>query len=98
TRRDGGTVKDAQRFVIDFASPKLAAIPADRVLRGVVTILGGDEAAELVDQHVGRNPFTGGRRLPVPGRPEKKEPRRLRAFPGPAGETLTETWSFVSLP
>src|SRR5207244_12691926 len=27
TRRDNGTVKDAQRFVIDFTSPKLAAIP-----------------------------------------------------------------------
>src|SRR5262249_15070130 len=98
TRRDGGTVKDAQRFVIDFASPKLAAIPADRVLRGVVTILRGQQAAELVDQHGVRNPFTGGWRLTFQVRPKKKEPLELRAFLDQAGETLTETWSFVSLP
>src|SRR5207247_11092080 len=49
TRRDGGTAKDAQRFVIDFAGKKLAAIPADRVLHGVVTVAGGAEARELLE-------------------------------------------------
>jgi periplasmic glucans biosynthesis protein len=98
TRRDGGTVKDAQRFVIDFASPKLAAIPPDRVLRGVVTVLGGDDAAELLDQHVVRNPFIGGWRLTFQVRPKKKDPLELRAFLDQSGETLTETWSFVSIP
>ena len=98
TRRDGGTVKDAQRFVIDFASAKLATIPPDRVLRGVVTVLGGDDAAELLDQHVVRNPFIGGWRLTFQVRPKKKDPLELRAFLDQSGETLTETWSFVSIP
>jgi glucans biosynthesis protein len=98
TRRDAGTVKDAQRFVIDFAGAKLAAIPPDTVLRGVVTVVGGDEAAELLDQHVVRNPFTGGWRLTFQLRPKKKEPLELRAFLDQGGETLTETWSFVSMP
>jgi periplasmic glucans biosynthesis protein len=98
TRRDNGTVKDAQRFVIDFASPKLAAIPPERVLRGVVTVAGGNDAAEIVDQHVARNPFAHGWRVSFQVRPKKREPLELRAFLDEAGETLTETWSYVSLP
>ncbi len=98
THRDGGTAKDTQRFVIDFAGPTLAAIPADRVLRGVVTVSGGDDVAELLDQHVARNPFTSGWRLTFQLRPKKKDPIELRAFLDQAGETLTETWSYVSLP
>src|SRR5262249_44726945 len=98
TRRDNGTGKDTQRFVIDFASPRLAAIPPDRVLRGVVTVVGGAAAAELVDQNVVRNPATKGWRLTFQVRPKKKEPLELRAFLDQAGETLSETWSSVSLP
>ncbi len=98
TRRDSGTMKDAQRFVIDFTSPKLAAIPADRVLRGVVTVIGGNDAAEIVDQHVVRNPFAHGWRLSFQLKPKKRDPIELRAFLDEGGETLTETWSYVSLP
>jgi glucans biosynthesis protein len=98
TRRDSGTQKDAQRFVIDFAGKKLAAIPGDRVLRGVVTVLGGDESAEVLEQHVVKNPFTGGWRLTFQVRPKKRGPVELRAFLDQGGETLTETWSYVILP
>src|SRR5439155_557168 len=98
TRRDGGTVKDAQRFVIDFAGKKLAAIPADRVLHGVVTVAGGVEAGELLEEHVVKNPFSGGWRLTFQVRPKKREPLELRAFLEQGGDTLTETWSYVILP
>jgi glucans biosynthesis protein len=98
TRRDSGTVKDAQRFVIDFAGPKLAAIPPERVLRGVVTVVGGNDVAEIVDQHVAHNPFVHGWRLSFQVRPKKRDPLELRAFLDEGGETLTETWSYVSLP
>ena len=98
TRRDNGTMKDAQRFVIDFASAKLASIPQDKVLRGVVTVVGGEEAAELLDQHVVRNPFIKGWRLTFQVRPKKRDPLELRAFLDQGGETLSETWSYVSTP
>ena len=98
TRRDGGTAKDAQRFVIDFAGKKLAAIPADRVLHGVVTVAGGVEAGELLEEHVVKNPFTGGWRLTFQVRPKRREPLELRAFLEQGGDTLTETWSYVILP
>ncbi len=97
TREDGGTMKDAQRFVIDFSGEKLGAIPADRVLRGVITVVGGEEVGELLDQQVMPNPFCRGRRLIFQVRP-KKRPLELRAFLDERGETLTETWSSVILP
>jgi glucans biosynthesis protein len=97
TRRDPGTVKDGQRFVVDFVGKKLAAIPADRVLRGAVTVVGGEEAAELLGQHVVRNPMAGGWRITFQLRP-KKTPLELRAFLDEGGETLTETWSYPVLP
>jgi glucans biosynthesis protein len=97
TRRDSGTIENGQRFVIDFEGKNLSAIPGDRVLRGVVSIQGGDEAGELLDQHVVKNVLTGGWRLSFQVRP-KKRPLELRAFLEEAGETLTETWSYAILP
>ena len=98
TRRDGGTIEDGQRFVIDFAGAKLAAIPPDQVLRGVVTVVGGEAAGELRDQQVVNNPVAGGWRLSFQVRPKKREPLELRAFLDQGGETLTETWSYAVLP
>jgi glucans biosynthesis protein len=98
TRRDSGTVKDAQRFVIDFVGKKLEDIPADRVLRGDVTIVGGEAAADLLEQHVVKNPATNGWRLTFQIRPKRREPLELRAFIDQGGEALTETWSYVMLP
>jgi glucans biosynthesis protein len=98
TRRDNGTVKDAQRFVLDFGGGKLGGIPADSVLRGVVTVAGGEEAGELVDQHVTPNPFVDGWRLSFQVRPKKREPVELRAFLDQNGQALTETWSYAIVP
>jgi glucans biosynthesis protein len=97
TRRGAGTVEGAQRFVVDFAGKQLNAIPAERVLRGVVTVGGGDGVGELLEQHVVKNAVTGGWRLTFQVRP-KKPPVELRAFLDQGGETLTETWSYVLLP
>jgi len=98
TRRDNGTAKDAQRFVVDFAGGKLGVIPADRVLRGVVTVVGGDDAGELIDQQVVNDPFCRGWRLSFQVRPKKREPLELRAFLDEGGEARTETWSYAVLP
>jgi periplasmic glucans biosynthesis protein len=98
TRRDRGTAENAYRFVVDFAGGKLEKIPADTVLRGVVTVVGGEQAAELLDQHVVNNPAIDGWRLTFQVRPKKKEPIELRAFLDKGGNTLTETWSYMLLP
>src|SRR5262249_50065953 len=98
TRRDYGTVEDAHRFVIDFAGKTLAALPPDQVLRGVVTVAGGPEMAEILDQQVTKNPINGQWRLTVQLRPKTSKPIDLRAFLDRNGEALTETWSFTLVP
>lgn len=98
TRHDRGTDDGAYRFVIDFNGKQLEALPADTVLRGVVTIASGEQSAELLDQHVVKNPVTSGWRLTFQVRPKVKTSVELRAFLDKGGEALTETWSYVILP
>ena len=98
TRRDSGNKEGAQRFVIDFAGKALSAIPADQVLRGDVTIAAEDGSAELLDQHVIKNPVTGGWRLTFQVRQKRNTPVELRAFLDKNNDTLTETWSYVLTP
>jgi glucans biosynthesis protein len=93
TRQDYGKVPNAHRFVIDFAGGKLASIPASEVLRGVVTILNGEEVATILDQHVVKNEVTGGWRLSCQIQPQKRDTLELRAFLEKGGDALTETWS-----
>src|SRR5262249_44246604 len=82
----------------DFAGKKLETIPADQILRGVVSIASEADAAELFDQHVVKNPVTGAWRLTFEVKPKRKEPLELRAYLDKGGDTLTETWSYVILP
>jgi glucans biosynthesis protein len=98
TRRDDGTVDDAVRFVIDFAGGKLARIPADKIVRGVISLVGGDSAGELIDQHVVKNPISEGWRLVFQVKPKDDTVVEVRAFLDLGGETLTETWSYAILP
>ena len=98
TRRDRGNKPDVHRFVVEFAGPALEALPADTVLRGVVTVASGKGAAEIIDQHVVKNPVTGSWRLTFQLLPKQNEPIELRAFLDRGGETLTETWAYVILP
>jgi glucans biosynthesis protein len=99
TRRDGGTHDDAHRFVIDFEGSKLAALPADTVLRGVVSATTpGGESAELLEQAVIHNPVTQGWRLVFQIRPSGGDPLELRAFLQHDDDTLTETWAYLLKP
>jgi glucans biosynthesis protein len=98
TRRDRAGKEDTYRFVIDFAGKELAELPADTVLRGVVSVAAGDGAAEVLDQHIVKNPVTGSWRLTFQIRPKTNEPIELRAFLDKGGQTLTETWSYIILP
>jgi glucans biosynthesis protein len=98
TRRDNGTVENGQRFVLDFVGKELAAIPADQVVRGVVSVAGGEAAGEIVDQHVVKNPFTGGWRLTFQVKRKQKDPLELRAYLDQGNTVLTETWSYALHP
>ncbi len=97
TRRDS-PAKGVDRFVIDFSGQKLTRIPEDTVLRAVVTVIGSDSAAELLEQHVVKNTETGGWRLVFQVRPKTDNPVELRAFLEQGGNALTETWSYLLLP
>jgi glucans biosynthesis protein len=98
TRRDRGNVENAYRFVVDFAGRKLSELAADTILRAVVSVASGPEAAELLDQHVVKDPHTGGFRLTFQVRPQSNDPIELRAYLDKDANTLTQTWSYVLLP
>ena len=98
TRRDRGTVdtpRDGYRYVIDFEGPGLAALAADHEPRAVVSAGNG---ARLFDQHVYKNPVTGGWRLSFQIKPKDQQPVELRAYLARGNDVLTETWSGVWLP
>lgn len=96
TRRDRGIAEGVSRFVVDFAGKELDALPAGTVLRGVVSVASKEDAAEVLEQQVVKNPATGGWRLTFQVR-AKKTPVELRAFLDQGGNALTETWSYVLL-
>ncbi len=99
TRRDHGPIPDAHRFVVDFEGGKLKALPPDTVIRGVITAGTGSEIGEeLLEQHLAKNPITGGWRLGFQVKPKNNQPLELRAFLQKGNETLTETWSYTVLP
>jgi glucans biosynthesis protein len=98
TRRDRGSVTtahDGYRYVVDFAGPALAALSAEEAPRAVVSASGG---AKLYDDHVAKNPATGGWRLTFQIKPKDERPVELRAYLERGGDVLTETWSYVWLP
>jgi glucans biosynthesis protein len=96
TRRDDH--EGSKRFVVDFGGKVLEAVPGDQILRGDVTVASGDDAAEILDQHVVKNPVTGGWRLTFRLKPKTNGAIDLRAYLDQGSETLTETWSYLLQP
>jgi len=98
TRRDRGAVgaaHDGYRYVVDFDGAALDALPAESPPRAVVSASNG---ATLFDEHVYKNPITGGWRLTFQIKPKDDRPVELRAYLArPGGDVLTETWSYVWL-
>ncbi len=99
TRHDRGTFDDAHRLIVDFEGGRLAKLPPETVLRGVVTLgKGGADEAELLEQQVVKNTVTGGWRLIFQVRPKLDQPLEMRAFLQVGEEALTETWSYAIEP
>ncbi len=97
TRRDRGTVPGGYRFVIDFDGDRLREIAADRPPIAVLSAGPGSDAADILDQHVIKNPATGGWRISFQLRPKTNTPIELRAFLTEGSDVLTETWSYALL-
>jgi glucans biosynthesis protein len=96
TRRDKGTLDGAQRFVIDFEGGDLQTLSPEQTPKGVVTV--ADDGAAILDEHIVKNPVTGGWRLAFQIRPKKKTTVELRAFLERDSAVLTETWSYAIEP
>jgi glucans biosynthesis protein len=98
TRLDRRGGPDAWRFVVDFEGKELRALPAETVLRGVVTVGGSEEDGALIEQQVYKNAVSGGWRLVFRVRSPEEEPLELRAFLEHGTDVLTETWSYLLRP
>ena len=75
-----------------------AAFPPTSRRAAVVSAGPQADTAELLDQHVVKNPATGGWRLSFQLRPERFDPIELRAYLTQGDDVLTETWSYTLLP
>jgi glucans biosynthesis protein len=94
TRQDGGAKGDTNRFVLDFGGKELNALPDGKPPEAVISTSPAD-SAELLDQHILRNPDTGGWRLSFQIRRKIDAPIELRAFLKNDKAALTETWSYA---
>jgi glucans biosynthesis protein len=97
TRRESGSEKGYDRFVVDFDGPRLQKLDADTVLRGVVSV-GDASKGKIVEQVVMKNQATGGWRLMFQVAPTGSAPVELRAFLDLGGDALTETWTYTLIP
>jgi glucans biosynthesis protein len=99
TRRDHGAIgtpEKGPRWVLDFEGAKLAALGDGEAPNGVVTAA---NEARVFDEHVTKNPVTGGWRLTFQIEPkDPQKPVELRAYLERSGEVLSETWSSAWVP
>ncbi len=98
TRRETKPEAGTHRFLVDFEGKQLEKLPADDVLRAVVTVGGGESAGRILSQYVIKNPETGGWRLGFEVEPAGKKALDLRAYLDKAGSALTETWAYTLTP
>ncbi|MEC5385225.1 glucan biosynthesis protein G [Uliginosibacterium sp. H3] len=95
----GGYTKQAdkdERYVVDFAGPAFAALPANAPVEAVVSAVSN---AQIVERTVFHNEVTGGWRLAMRiQRTDPTKPAELRAYLKHRNDTLTETWSNVIPP
>lgn len=87
---------DEQQFVVDFAGPSLAALPADAVVKAVVT---APANGRIVESNAYRVEATGAWRMAVRVKQLRPtESTELRGFLQSGAEVLTETWSNILPP
>jgi periplasmic glucans biosynthesis protein len=83
-------------FIVDYEGAGLEKLPADAKVEAVVS---ADANAQIVERNSYRNEVTGGWRMTVRlRRVDDAKPVELRAFLRSAGETISETWSYILPP
>lgn len=83
------------QYVVDFAGPALAGLPADAQVQAVASTTNG----RITEQLAYRNAATGGWRMVLRiARANPKQPAELRAFLQHANHALTETWTTLIQP
>ena len=82
---------DVQQFIVDFAGPSLAKLPADAGVTAVVTAPGN---GEILESNAYRVEATGAWRMAVRVKQlDPAQPTELRGFLQHDTDVLTETWS-----
>ncbi|TFY97380.1 glucan biosynthesis protein G [Ramlibacter rhizophilus] len=94
--REGTSVAGEVQYLVDFAGPALAALPADAAVRPVAT---ADANGRIEEQNAYFNPATRSWRMQLRVRPiDPAQPVELRAFLQHGNDSLTETWTNIILP
>jgi glucans biosynthesis protein len=85
--------EDEQQFVVDFVGPSLETLPADAVVKAVVT---APSNGEIVESNAYRVEATGAWRMTVRVKQLRAtQPTELRGFLQSGTNVLTETWSNI---
>jgi periplasmic glucans biosynthesis protein len=85
--------EDEQQYIVDFAGPSLAALPADATVKAIVT---APANGQILESNVYRVEATGAWRMTVRVRQlQPDQPTELRAFLQTGANVLTETWSNI---
>lgn len=96
SRESAAALADQVQYVVDFAGPALAQLPADATVRAVVS---SDANGRVLEQVAYRNPAGNSWRMTV--RVQRLDPSRpieLRAFLQQDNHILSETWTNIILP
>lgn len=84
------------QYIVDFTGPSLDALPADAVVKAVVT---ASANGEVVERNAYRNAANGSWRMTLRVKQRKgTQPVELRAFLQHGKDTLSETWTYVIPP
>ncbi|HSY07822.1 MAG TPA: glucan biosynthesis protein G [Steroidobacteraceae bacterium] len=84
---------DEQQFVVDFTGPSLAALPANAMVKAIVT---APANGQIVESNAYRVEATGAWRMTVRvKRLLPAQPTELRGFLQSESNVLTETWSNI---
>ena len=85
----------AKTFVVDFAGSALSALSATANVKAVLTS-GPD--GQIIQQHVEKNPVTGGWRVSFRLQITAQSGVELRCYLKYGSDVLTETWSYLAQP
>ncbi|KRD27400.1 glucan biosynthesis protein D [Acidovorax sp. Root267] len=96
TKETAAALRQQAQFVVDFDGPALKALPAEAVVKAVVS---ADANGKVLENIVYRNPATDQWRMTVRVQRQKADrPIELRAFLQHDNNAVSETWTHIILP